>query len=441
MSPDQIKAAFFTAVEATAANIDSFAAAPGKDFTRSRKLPPEKLIPFLVAEGSASTKNEMLDFFGLDPNGPTDSAFNQQRAKLHPDALKDVLDRFNASLEQVSPPPSYRYLAADGSTATFFSTPKYASPEYYVSEGHSARGFYSIHINALYDLDQNIYPDALLQPVHNKDEFSAFCELVDRRPVLPNTKDVFIGDRGYCSYNNMAHVTEKRQYFLFRTKDINSKGLVQGFSLPKTGSFDETVHVTLTRSNSSNIKVVDSYRRFIGKKVSFDYIEYGSLDTYELSFRVVRFPLDSGDYECLVTNLPIDEFPLKSIKKLYFRRWGIETSFRLLKYTIGLSNFHSYKPDQIQQEIWGRLIMYNITESLVNLTVISNEGKKYAYKVNFSVAVHVCRAFLRPNSNQSPADVLSRLQRELVPIRDERKYKRSQTAHFRKPRYFLYRAA
>ena len=236
MSPDQIKAAFFAAVEATAANIDSFAAAPGKDFTRSRKLPPEKLIPFLVAEGSASTKNEMLDFFGLDPNGPTDSAFNQQRAKLHPDALKDVLDRFNASLEQVSPPPSYRYLAADGSTATFFSTPKYASPEYYVSEGHSARGFYSIHINALYDLDQNIYPDALLQPVHNKDEFSAFCELVDRRPVLPNTKDVFIGDRGYCSYNNMAHVTEKRQYFLFRTKDINSKGLVQGFSLPKTGS-------------------------------------------------------------------------------------------------------------------------------------------------------------------------------------------------------------
>ena len=182
-------------------------------------------------------------------------------------------------------------------------------------------------------------------------------------------KAVFFGDRGYCSYSNMVHVIEKGQYFLFRTKDVGSKGLVQGFGLPKSGSYDTTVHVTLTRSNASKISLIDSQRRFIDKKVSFDYIDYGSLDTYQVSFRVVRFSIDSGDFECLVTNLPIDEFPLEEIKKLYFRRWGIETSFRLLKYTIGLSNFHSYKPNQIQQEIWARFIMYNITESLVSLTV------------------------------------------------------------------------
>ena len=441
MIPEQIKAALSAAVKATAADIASFAAVPGKDFTRSRKLPPEKLIAFLIAEGSASTKNEMLDFFGMDPDRPTDSAFNQQRAKLHPDALKNVFDRFNTSLEPFSPPSMYRFLAADGTTATFLSTPKYASEEYYVAEGHSAKGFYSIHINALYDLDRNIYLDALFQPVHQKDEFHAFCELVDQHPVSPCAKDVFIGDRGYCSYNNMAHVIEKGQYFLFRTKDVGSKGLVRGFGFPVNSSFDTTVHVTLTRSNSSKIPVTDSHRRFIGKDVSFDFIDYGSLATYALSFRVVRFALDSGDFECLVTNLPIGEFPLEEIKKLYFRRWGIETSFRLLKYTIGLSNFHSYKPNQIQQEIWASFIMYNVTESMVNLTVIPKESKKYAYKVNFSVAVHVCRAFLRPSSEQRPIDVLSLLRRELVPIRDERKFKRLQTAHFRKPRYFLYRAA
>ena len=36
--------------------------------------------------------------------------------------------------------------------------------------------------------------------------------------------------------------------------------------------------------------------------------EYGSMDTYTLEFRVVRFPLSDSSYECIVTNLPAD-FP------------------------------------------------------------------------------------------------------------------------------------
>lgn len=441
MNPEEIKAAFYSAVDTVASQIDSFAVSPGNDFTRNRKLPPQKIIPFTVAEGSASTKNEMLDFFGLDPARPTDSAFCQQRNKLLPDAFEAVFDIFNTSLYSVLATPGYQFLAVDGSTATFISKPEFASEEYYIEEGHSAKGFFSIHINAVYDLGQHFYTGALLQPAHEKDEFRAFCELVDHHPVLPDSKLVFIGDRGYCSYNNMAHVIEKGQYFLFRTKDIESKGLVQGLDLPDTGAFDTTVDVTLTRSNSSKIQVNDSHRRFVGKKVSFDYIEYGSQDTYPLSFRIVRFPLDNDNFECLVTNLPADEFAAERIKTLYFRRWGIETSFRKLKYTIGLSNFHSYKPNCVQQEIWARLIMYNISEALVNHTVVHKGKKKHFYKVNFSVAAHVCRIFLRATTENCSIDVVALLQKELIPIRKNRKYKRLQTAHFRKPRFFLYRAA
>ena len=35
----------------------------------------------------------------------------------------------------------------------------------------------------------------------------------------------------------------------------------------------------------------------------------------------------------------------KGIKELYHMRWGIETSFRELKYAIGLTSFHSKKRD------------------------------------------------------------------------------------------------
>ena len=231
------------------------------------------------------------------------------------------------------------------------------------------------------------------------------------------------------------------QFFLFRAKDIHQKGLVGKFNFPNEDTFDITVNVTLVRSHSSKIDCGDTYRRFIDAATSFDYIEYGSSDTYPISFRVVRVKLSDDSYECLVTNLPADEFPPRRLKKLYYARWGIESSFRKLKYTIGLSNFHSYKPELIMQEIWARFTAYTLTEAMINATVITKAKRKHTYKVNFSVAAHICRVFLRPSAEENPIDVMALLARELIPIREDRRYNRLQTAHFRKPRYFIYRAA
>ena len=64
---------------------------------------------------------------------------------------------------------------------------------------------------------------------------------------------------------------------------------------------------------------------------------------------------------------------------------------------------------------------------------------KHEYKVNFSIAAHICRVFLQPKKD--PIDVMSLLRKELIPIRNERQYKRLTTAHFRKPRYFIYQAS
>lgn len=315
-----IKSLFTTSVDSIASNITQYAVNPEKDLTRNRKFPADKLISFLVSEGSSSTKNELLDFFDMDVLAPTASAFNQQRAKLKPEALEAVFKDFNSSANSLEDTSGYRYLAADGSTFTFFCKPSYASPEYYVSGGHSSKGYYSMHLNAFYDLERHTYTDALIQPVHNKDEFRAFCDIVDRHEILPETKNVYIGDRGYCSYNNMAHVIENNQYFLFRTKDIHSKGLVSRFDFPDDESFDMTVNITLVRSHSKKLPPTDGYKRFIDKATSFDFITYGSLDTYELSFRIIRFPLSDSTYECIVTNLPSDEFPEDCIKSLYYSR-------------------------------------------------------------------------------------------------------------------------
>ncbi len=210
MFHEKIKSLFSSAVHTVSSIISEYTASPGSDLTRNRKLPAERLITFLVSQGASSSKNELLDFFDMNPQAPTASALNQQRAKLKPEAMEMVFRHFNSFTDSLDGAPSdYRFIAADGSTFTFFSRPSFSASEYYVSGGHSAKGFYSMHLNAFYDLQKHTYTDALIQPVHFKDEYKAFCLMADRYEAVPGQKTVFTGDRGYCSYNNMAHVLEK----------------------------------------------------------------------------------------------------------------------------------------------------------------------------------------------------------------------------------------
>lgn len=240
----------------------------------------------------------------------------------------------------------------------------------------------------------------------------------------------------------MAHVMEKKQFFLFRSKDVNVRGTAAHLPVPKEGSFDLCLDIVIKRSHSKKVVASGDYVTFVGKASSFDFIPYGSLDTYTLPVRVVRFPLDDGSYECIITNLPVDEFDTEDIKRLYFSRWGIETSFRKLKYTIGLSSFHSYKPEFIKQEIWAKLTAYNLTETIVSHAVVeTRKDTKHSYKVDFTASAHICRTFFRFNSRKTPADVMTLISRKLIPVRNERSFPRLQTAHFRRPKYFLYRAA
>nr|WP_280525911.1 transposase [Paenibacillus thiaminolyticus] len=104
---------------------------------------------------------------------------------------------------------------------------------------------------------------------------------------------------------------------------------------------------------------------------------------------MVRFVLPSGAFETVITNLTATDFPPGEIMSMYNMRWGIETSFRALKYTVGLTNFHAKKRESITQEIFARMILYNFAEMITSHVVISQMEKRHPYQVNFTVAVHV----------------------------------------------------
>ena len=117
--------------------------------------------------------------------------------------------------------------------------------------------------------------------------------------------------------------------------------------------------------------------------------------------------------------------PPKELKRLYALRWGIETSFRDLKYTVGMLNFHSKKVMCIHQEIYAHLIIYNFSEMITSHVAISKKKRLYTYKANFSVAVHVCRLFFYEKATSPGLEAI--ISKNLIPIRPDRHYTRKRS--------------
>jgi hypothetical protein len=257
-------------------------------------------------------------------------------------------------------------------------------------------------------------------------------------------KALVIADRGYESYNNMAHIQEKGWFFLIRIKD-GKTGIKEGLLLPKENEFDVDICLKLVRKQTNQIKELlkdNNKYRFVSHTASFDYLpkktrKADPVTFYELKFRVVRFEIGPDSYETVLTNLGKDVYPATELKRLYAARWGIETSFRDLKYTLGMLDFHSKKVMCIHQEIYAHLIMYNFSEMITSHVVIAKKQRKHTYKANFSVAVHMCRLYFFERA--SSPDLETIIARNLIPIRPERHRTRNLTVKVFHG--FLYRVA
>mgnify|MGYP002626269821 FL=1 len=137
-----------------------------------------------------------------------------------------------------------------------------------------------------------------------------------------------------------------------------------------------------------------------------------------MDLRIVKVMTGADSYEYIVTNLPRDRFHAALVKRLYNARWGIESSFKKLKYNLALSYFHSCKREFIDQEIFARLIMYNIISLLIRTVRVRKGDTKYTYNISFADAVANCRRFLLTKMTATKLKYL--LLMSLTPIRPGR---------------------
>ena len=291
----------------------------------------------------------------------------------------------------------------------------------------------------MYDLLSHTYVDAFVEGQQVSNEQRALNRMIDRTNIL---SAIVLADRGYESYNCFAHIQEKGWKFLFRVKD-GTGGITSGLDLPITEEFDLCFNMYLTRKQTNEMKELlkdkNCYKRLTK---DFDYLPVKNqksipVKPYFLPFRIVRFKLTDNTVETVLTNLDMEDFQPAELKKLYSKRWGIETFLRKLKYSIGLLHFHAKKVEYIYQEIFARMIMYNFIEMIISHVILENKSRKHAYQANFSTAAHICRQYFR--GNVPPPTVETLIARLILPIRPGRSVPRNLSP--KKATSFYYRVA
>ncbi len=432
--PKYLKTTLNSVIRSMAKHPKDFCVDPEKNFTRSRKLHFEDMISLLVKMGGKSLHNELLNSYNYSVDTATVSAFVQQRAKIKPEALACLFRQFTDTCATPKLYKGCQLLAVDGSDLQFTANPN--DPQSYFPGVNGQMHYSFLHLNALYDLNSRIYRDAVVQKKREVNENAALIEMIER--MDEKHPAIIIADRGFESYHVMELIRKKGWRFLIRLR--KAQGILTKLPLPE-GDFDLTFQIYLTRKQNKKTKALmkenPGIYRFLPSQHPFPYLPKDSSDFYLIPLRVVRFPISDTSMETLVTNLDEDAFPMEELKQLYHLRWDIETSFRQLKYTIGLSQFQSKKVENITQEIFARLTMYNFCELITSHVVIQNKNRKLTYQVNFSAAVHICRKFLR--GSVAPPNVEALIKKEVVPIRPGRSTPRK-TKNI-KFKGFLYRIA
>lgn len=390
----------------------------GKDFSRKSALTAETVIRLLIgAEGGSLDK--ILHDAGIQA---TASALSQRRAQIPPEVFRSVFENFNSPCTDGDLFRGYKLLAVDGTAVNLPRNPK--APSFVQNDG-IPKGVNQLHVTPLYNILSRTFDDLVIQPEPKKDEIGALVDMLERNTFTQKT--LIIADRGFESYNLIAHCLEKENAdFLIRVRQ-NYSAMREVAKLPMM-ELDCTIRPTITTTQTKEDKK-NGYvflqvpkKSKAGSKTRRGRWDFPS--PYPMRFRICRFMLDNGEFETVATSLP-RSFSLDDIRELYHLRWGIETSFRDLKYTLGLVNLHGKSDAFAEQEIYASLTAFNFASRVCNEVVVRQpKNGVYAYKVNFKMAVMLCKEHLR-TPNTDGETLLKEIARYTVPIRPNRQDERN----------------
>lgn len=410
-----------------------------KYFTRNRKISCKDIIYFTLNKRGLSLKMEMNKF--KDMTGKMEdvskSALCQQRKKINPEIFKelnsDYIKNSYDNPRDYKTIKGYIVMAIDGMKIEVPDS-KELREEYGTSQGRdgqrtSARALTS----CLYDVVNNWVIDAQIDKFKGSERELAKKHIAELVLTLTGEieleKVIILFDRGYPSLEMIYLLQEIGIKYIFRGKISSYRKEIE-----KMETEDEEIEIKITEKK---VKSVEE------KEVKEKLRKKGKIET-----RIVKYQLETGEEEILITNLEEKEFAREEVGKLYFRRWNIELAYNIAKNKLELQNFSGQNKIVVEQEFYGQMLMLNIAEDFrkdanKGIEKKKENGYKYDYQVNMNTLIGLLRerfililismAINNDEKSQREYDeLIEEIRKELVPIRPGRKNERKEYKGYNK---------
>jgi hypothetical protein len=286
---------------------------------------------------------------GLPALSSDTGAYCKARARLPETLLPALARRAADELGRAAAPADFwcgrRVLAADGSTFSMPDTQrnqgKYPQP----SSQKPGCGFPLAGFVAVICLATGALVKAALGQ-HTVHDLALFYYV---RSCF-TAGDVFLGDRGFCSYAEMALFRVDGVDSVLRLHQSRRADFRRGRAL---GAGDHVVNWHRPASCPKGLRPEDYGRLPAG------------LPVRELRYRVEAKGFRTREVVLATTLLDAEAYPAAALAELYFRRWGVEVDFRHLKTTMGMDVLRGKSPEVVEREFWAHVLAYNLTRRLM----------------------------------------------------------------------------
>ena len=377
------------------------------DFSRERKMPFNNLIYFILTMIKESSQNALERFFEKANKKifMTQQAFSLARKKIKWEAFLilfvfTVNTHYKENKDQIQRWNGLRIHAVDGSKMSLPNDEplrKYFGTVGAGSTSPTAQG------SILYDILNNIVVDAQIEPVSTDERTMAYRHIKQLTELesYEEWKELIIFDRGYPSFELIMELLNKKIHFLMRVRakfstEIDSLGY--------------------------------GYHKIELKQ-----------GEQKIPLRVIKFRLDSGEDETLITDLTKKYNGVKTFKALYFKRWPIETKYDQVKKKLEIENFSGRLVDNIRQDFYATMVITNIAVDFINEAqeMVDEDQKhkenKYEYKVNVNHTIGVLKDRLIQTVCEQDSkkrmemfdEIIYFIHKKIIPIRPNRSLPRT----------------
>ena len=400
-----------------------------KDFTRSRKLPFEKVVVLIVKLCKKTLSFEIDSFFediGCSVTCSV-SAFSQQRLKLAPIFYacwnKVLVNSFyHYSASEIKRWKGYRIIAADGSNISLINNE--ALREYFGGQSNQSCYFVQAKTFYHYDVLNELILLSDIEP-YRYGEMKMAIKAINEI----ETDMLTIYDRNFGNYRLIAlHLwQEKERKFIIRANE----------------RYDWIKKFIATGKQSLVVTIYPSLTMIEGLKKS------GFIVTKEtgIEVRLIRVELEKG-IEILITNLWEEEgHCADEFKELYNMRWGVETNISVQKNILQLESFSGLSVEAVLQDFYATILVTNLHSVIIKdaqQTAEKTMGtRKYPVKINKNksfgkLKINIVKLF----TNEQPEVILKLLHnhfiRDVVPIRKGRSFPRIKINHQSKSKFKTY---